>query len=201
MATPSTISSENACQNCDKPATRICGSCKDAPVLASEQIQAIYYCSESCESTHYPHHKELCEKLRMRRTLFRAADTIQQAFLILREQCYEKIISSVTTNGIVTNLNEMWPSTDQINSRFPNELFTNARDRAAVLTFNSCVDGVAHTYELVKAALRGKVNPDSPQQMLQCYHTVILWHDVPFKQTPQTYLMSLPNIFSANSPQ
>ena len=146
----------HTCANCGKPAARPCKGCEDAPRMNGEQIPDVYYCSNDCQTAHFSAHKAICEKLGMRRTLFRAGEVIQQAFFNYREHCYESKLSAKATNNNVTYLHEESPEAYQIGGNFPDHLFPDDNERAAALSLNACVDSLAYTHKLIAGALRGK---------------------------------------------
>lgn len=66
------------CDNtsCDNDATLYCSGCSDPPAYDHHQKE-VYYCSEGCQSAHWPKHQFHCKVRQQRKKLLRVATLLQ----------------------------------------------------------------------------------------------------------------------------
>lgn len=142
------------CSHCSRPTTATCARCDlSPPITLDAQPTTTYYCSSACQAAAWPTHKDVCKALQARRSLYRAADTIQKAFLIYREKVFERLFTKVHEKDGILYLTES-PSIDVLEP-FPEELVKNRRDREAVLTHLASMDALGWMNNLIKIMLEG----------------------------------------------
>ena len=156
----------SSCAHCGGLAEKSCSRCKGAPTEDGEQHLTIRYCGKSCQAAHWKTHKEACKKLNMRRKIFRTAETALQALLDLRECSFPCNITRVETEENSTRIHVEPGLPFQVHTKFARHLFPEPNDCAAMLTKGICSDSTVYTYQLIIAALRGKLLP--PKQCFRC---------------------------------
>ncbi|MCJ1398892.1 hypothetical protein MMC11_002093 [Xylographa trunciseda] len=155
---------KSSCTRCEKPASTVCAGCKSSPSYAvTPELVSVTYCTKDCQVADWPVHKLLCKASSTRRSLFRAASTIQDAFLIYREVVFDKLFTKVEEKNGLLLLTEGLYAQDDIFVPFPETLAKTKLDRQAILTHLTCTDalGWMHNFigisaQLEEYAVKGK---------------------------------------------
>jgi len=84
--------SPRVCANRDQPARLLCSACKETPEY---EDQTTWYCSQTCQHTHWASHKLQCKMFQSRKMLYRAGSFLQEAFYMYREKVFDKLIIRV----------------------------------------------------------------------------------------------------------
>lgn len=80
------------CAERKKPASLVCGTCKDAPTLKNEKLGNAHHCSTDCQKKHcLGGHKKKCLFLEVRKLLYRAGTLLQEVF--------DKLVTKIETRG------------------------------------------------------------------------------------------------------
>ncbi|MCJ1438853.1 hypothetical protein MMC27_008243 [Xylographa pallens] len=144
------------CARCKKSASRVCAGCKSSPSIAvTPELLTVYYCSRECQVADWLVHKPFCKASSSRRSLYRAADTIQKAFLIYREVVFDKLFTKVEEKNGLLLLTEGCYARDDILVPFPKTLVKTDLDRQAILTHLTCTDALGWLYDFISKMLEG----------------------------------------------
>ena len=147
------------CARCQKSASRVCAGCKSSPSIAvTPELLTIYYCSRECQVADWPAHKPLCKASSSRRSLYRAADTIQKAFFIYREVVFDKLFTKVEEKNGLLLLTEGYYARNDIFVPFPITLVKTELDRQAILTHLTCTDALGWLHDFISKILEGSSN-------------------------------------------
>ena len=92
----------------------------------------------------------------MRRSLFRAADIIQQALLNFRQHNFDRKLRGIEKDGSSTVILAEPASTKVIGNEVDASVLADPNDRSAVLTASYCAQAMAYTVNLIKQAVTGK---------------------------------------------
>ena len=153
------------CAHCGNHATLVCVKCKQSPSGDLKSIHTIFYCSNACQQVDWPQHKSYCKAMKQRKDLSLAADIVQQVAYICREATYENPTSRIEHRADKLLLHELPNGT--IKSRrchtLPQSLLRSIseKEKAAMLSCDSCSDALAMTYEVIQWLLRGMYSSSS----------------------------------------
>ncbi|MCJ1386148.1 hypothetical protein MMC17_009274 [Xylographa soralifera] len=150
------MAQNSLCARCHKFANRVCAGCKSSPsYAATPRILTVYYCSRECQVADWLAHKPYCKASSSRRSLYRAADTIQKAFLIYREVVFDKLFTKVEERNGLLLLTEGCYARDDIFVPFPKTLVKTELDRQAILTHLTCNDALGWMHDFISKILEG----------------------------------------------
>ncbi|KAI9709550.1 MAG: hypothetical protein M1820_003310 [Bogoriella megaspora] len=151
----SNASDTKPCVVCQKPTTKVCPGCKDAPKIApDEAVFDLHYCSTACQKADWQNHEDHCNKLKQRRILFQAAGIIQSAFYVFSESASARVIVDIVKqDNTITVVEDLSRPRHQIYHPFPNHRIADIDDRNAVLSLDACTMAVAFTTSVAQAAL------------------------------------------------
>lgn len=153
MASPTT----NKCAHCGKDAKQCCSRCNEG-VNVDGITSPTYYCGKECQTADYPAHKKICSNANARKQLYRGGEVLQQVFYAYREAAFDFVFSNL--KKIEDGRLHIEEPTHVEGSgplyRFPGHLVDNQQDKAALLTFLACTDGVGYMFELTKKVVDGK---------------------------------------------
>lgn len=156
MASADGVVRLDVCSNCRKAATAACMGCLASPNHDfTSHIITTYYCSRACQTAAWPTHKTTCKVLQLKRSLYRAAETIQKGFFIFREKTFDKLIIKVEEKNDMLLLTEGFYDKDEVFVPFPGELVKNEKDRQAVLTHLSCTDALGWMHDFTHLMFKG----------------------------------------------
>nr|OQO31818.1 hypothetical protein B0A51_00720 [Rachicladosporium sp. CCFEE 5018] len=79
----------HSCAVCGKDASSRCAGCVDG-VDVYENINITWYCSKTCQNTHWFTHKTDCKNSSHRKHLFRAGDALQQCFYLFAHKYWSR---------------------------------------------------------------------------------------------------------------
>lgn len=151
-------SDAQTCANCPSLATRSCAGCKNAPTF-NDGVHPVKYCSNACQVAGWPQHKDICKRLRTRKSLYRAGSLLQDMFYAYREQAFDNAITKIERRGqtILLHTKETPKPvvTDHIVA-FPNKLVSSEEEKHAILVYSTCEDALAWMHETVEYVLKGK---------------------------------------------
>jgi len=154
--------STNACTRCQKPATLRCTACKDTPDRENK-TESIYYCTSDCQKSDWKSHKKSCLRLRNRKTLYRAADLLQEIFYVYRERVFDKkVVKLEEKDGKLFVHHEAHEFEGIIRTPtdilvpFPSSICRSVEDRHAVAAHLFCSDAVAWMHDIIKYMLEGE---------------------------------------------
>lgn len=152
VATSVPRSFHHTCAQCFKPATQTCKGC--AQDIGDGTTLNTHYCNTACQKAHWKDHKVACNKLAIRKQLYRAGGIIQEVFYGYREAVFDKLIDKVEREGSNLHCYEGqygW----RILVPFRADLFPNHRDKQAMLTYKACNDAFAFLQTMIKAFFKG----------------------------------------------
>lgn len=166
----SAVQTSQPCSHCRKQATQPCHGCHGAPGYEREEPVKTNYCNAACQKADWDSHRELCGRLRARKTLFRAADTIQQIFYLYQKNKWVWNLEKVERvqdswhqhdNEPIEkcNLLYFYISSQFIGSfphAFPDFLFIGDREKESALAYMNCHDSILSMHDMVKSMLQGK---------------------------------------------
>ena len=136
-----------------------CGGCKLCLSYAvTPKLMTSFYCSKSCQAAAWLDHKSFCKASSTRRSLYRAADTIQSTFLIYREIVFEKLFSKIEESNGLLLLTESQYAHDDVFVPCPEALVKTKLDRQVILTHLTCNDALGWVHEFIKDMLEGLFN-------------------------------------------
>ena len=114
-----------------------------------------YYCGAGCQKQDWETHKRECKSSNVRKIIYRAGQTCQELFYILREILFDKAITKIKKEGEDLAIYE-----GDYNGRlfvdYPHNLVTNMNDRKAILSFAACSDAVQFLAPMVEKILEGR---------------------------------------------
>lgn len=153
---PAVASPRSQCVQCNNPTTKICSRCSRAPDSSLGALLSIHFCSAACQAQGWPSHKNECKARQLRKVLTRAAETLLKAFLVYRENTFEKSIDKVEEKDGALWYHEGTSRGKAIYKPWPKSLVKNEKDRQAILANGSCVDALAGMMYMVEALFTGK---------------------------------------------
>lgn len=163
-----TPSSNRLCNVCPKEATILCENCCNTPSHSNDTIITPSYCSQVCQISDLPSHKEQCLILNKRRTLFRAGEIIQSLFYIYRRTFFsgyvkEIIISEDQKTMWIHHYEGMgWNTIWDLVKPVPNELCATEEIEMSLLASLKCQESIAWFYDIINYFLESK--------SLSCYY-------------------------------
>lgn len=92
----------DSCDNptCSQVATLLCAICSETPCITSDPPVA-QYCSTECQRADMLRHKEQCEKMLDRTTLYRVMDLALKQFYVFREMSWHAfMVEEVKRMGV-----------------------------------------------------------------------------------------------------
>ena len=98
----------------------------------------------------------MCDLANARKQLYRSGLLLKQVVYAFREAAFDFPINSVQVRDGKLHLSEPffdWNTGPLF--QFPNELFSDQKDKNAVLTYNACSDAMAYMGEVTKKVLEG----------------------------------------------
>lgn len=120
---------------------------------------SFHYCGRLCQQKDWPQHKELCNRLRARRELQRAAETLQQIWHAFRAELfpYAPPIKLEERDGVLYLYDEPDPAARgwQLGP-FPDDVAKEERDRKAVLVLYTCAVAVGCLDGTIRLFLKGE---------------------------------------------
>ena len=155
VATSFSHSDQQQCAHCCKVATQICKGCAGAPDIGDGMSLKTFYCNTTCQKAHWSKHRPTCNRLSVRKKLYRAGGILQEIFYAYREITFDKMFRKIERQGKDLYMYEVeydW----QIPVPFPSALISSENERRAVLAYRSCDDALAYMYEIIKVLLKGE---------------------------------------------
>ena len=165
----------HSCASCKNPATDACKACKAAPNGFDEGlVEAVYYCSLACQTTHWSEHKEACLAAQARRNLYEAGKALRKTY---RGYCQGLIVLMLASKTL--NANHMILYEKDSVQRTTNamalllETSTNAEETEAYFSCLVGSDLSGRLADRVKERLKGK---QRPQPVAELSRTTILMY-------------------------
>ena len=157
MAT-SAIRSEalHKCAHCQQNAMKSCRACAGSPNDLSDKATNIWYCDTECQKGHRAAHKANCKTRQHRRIIYRAGETAQQLFYVYRKLVFEKLIVKMERMADEVLLYEEKYEDTYPFVQFPATLFTNEKEKQAVLAYLACDDALIYMHRALEAMLEGE---------------------------------------------
>lgn len=142
------------CNTCDKPATKRCAGCKDAPDYLPGDALDTFYCDRDCQKKARETHKDRCRNLSRRIALLRAAKILKTALLTYREMVYDLDLTHIESKDGILRLHQI-PRTRRMRCVFPGHLTNNIEHKEAALLANQCTTAMALLGRLTHKLLSG----------------------------------------------
>jgi hypothetical protein len=99
MADDGSEMASGSCTRCQRPTTRRCTGCLEAPVYDECVPKPTFYCSQVCQKADWDQHKLECRKLQARKALNRAALHLQAIIYRIRLHASPIQFKSVRIEG------------------------------------------------------------------------------------------------------
>ncbi|KAF2089692.1 hypothetical protein K490DRAFT_63827 [Saccharata proteae CBS 121410] len=156
----STTLSIPRCNHCPNRTTKHCNGCssgKEDPMFKDED--KTFYCDTQCQKDDWPHHKQKCKRLMLRKRLTRAAEVLQRMFLLHREIFFNLYVYNTwydeddgTTHTI---LEGDWAlkAREGPHFEFPSSLVKDERHKKFLLTLNNRIGLVNDPFEDIKEVI------------------------------------------------
>ncbi|OGM44108.1 hypothetical protein ABOM_007281 [Aspergillus bombycis] len=97
MENPS--STTGSCAHCQSPATKRCNGCTGAPEYDKDIPKPTFYCSSVCQTQDWGEHKTKCKPLQARKSLSRAANTLQAILYRIRLRAHTVRSATAVVDG------------------------------------------------------------------------------------------------------
>lgn len=91
-----------------------------------------------------------------RKALYRAGEILQEVFYMWREIAFDIFIKSTwkTADGTLCFHEDHYPPGISL-FRFPNDKFSNLKDKQKMLSYAACTDAQGHLFQLCQKLLEG----------------------------------------------
>ncbi|KAK0111842.1 hypothetical protein ONS96_001110 [Cadophora gregata f. sp. sojae] len=146
---------------CGKPCDGLCSGCCDTPGQ-----EDTYYCSSKCQDTDRPAHRQICKAVNTLRSLYRAAECLQEIYYMYRAKTFDRLVTKIEktkegghTQLIVHEDKSRRPTNDlQYLHKLPHDLFgedsqddedNENKDKRAILTHGVSAQSIVWMHDLI----------------------------------------------------
>ena len=165
----------HSCASCKNQATEACKACEAAPNgFDGGLVEAIYYCSPACQTTHWSEHKDACLAAQARRNLYEAGEALRKTYRGYCQGLIVLMLASKTLNAnqmILYEKDSVQRTTDAI--ALLRDTSTNAEETEAYFSCLVGSDLSGRLADRVKERLKGK---QRPQPVAELSRTTTLMH-------------------------